>query len=158
MLYRLKKEDGWKEDNKEKKTFQFRRISRQESVSFTSGKNLLEQDKIDRQKAVVLHVPAMAVPAGNPAGLNEIEDLAGAGVRVVLGGPQANPIGKLSDKALKDLAWVEELYKNCPCCFAEMLHQSGSNFGLLILSPAKRRWLYGRNADLSRCRGLSSYR
>lgn len=59
---------------------------------------LLEQDKIDRQKAVVLHVSAMSVPAGNPAGLNEIEDLAGAGVRVVLGDPQANPIGKLSDK------------------------------------------------------------
>ena len=73
---------------------------------------LIENDKLDQQKPVVLHVPVLAVPAGNPAGIAGIEDLAQAGVKVVLGDPEANPIGKLADKALKDLGLFEKVEPN----------------------------------------------
>ncbi len=73
---------------------------------------LIENDKIDQQKPVVLHVPVLAVPAGNPAGITGIEDLAQAGVKVVLGDPEANPIGKLANKALKELGLFEKIEPN----------------------------------------------
>jgi len=73
---------------------------------------LLEKDKIDRQTPVVLHVPVLAVPVGNPAGITGIEDLAEPGVKVILGDPEANPIGKLADKALKDFGLFEKVEPN----------------------------------------------
>ncbi len=73
---------------------------------------LIEKDKIDLQKPVVLHVPVLAVPAGNPAGITGIEDLAEPGIKVVLGDPEANPIGKLADKALQELGLFEKVQAN----------------------------------------------
>ncbi len=73
---------------------------------------LAEKDKINLQKPVVLHIPVLAVPKGNPAGITGIEDLAQTGVKVVLGDPKANPIGKLADKALKDCGLFERVQPN----------------------------------------------
>lgn len=73
---------------------------------------LIKKDKIDRQKPVVLHIPVLAVPAGNPAGITGIKDLAKPGVKVVLGDPKANPIGKLADQMLKDHGIYEQVAPN----------------------------------------------
>jgi len=75
-------------------------------------KELIEREKIGRQKAVVLHVPVLAVPRGNPAGITGIEDLGASGVKVVLGDPEANPIGKLADKALNDYGIFDKVEPN----------------------------------------------
>jgi molybdate transport system substrate-binding protein len=75
-------------------------------------RELNEKDKIDRQKPVVLHIPALAVPADNPAEITGLEDLARAGVKVVLGDPEANPIGKIADKVLKEYGLFESVEPN----------------------------------------------
>jgi molybdate transport system substrate-binding protein len=75
-------------------------------------KELIEREMIDRQKEVVFHVPVLAVPQGNPAGITGIEDLGAPGVKVVLGDPEANPIGKLADKVLKEYGIFDKVEPN----------------------------------------------
>jgi len=75
-------------------------------------KPLIEKDLIDRQKPVVLHVPVLAVPQGNPAGVTCLNDLTKPGIKVVLGDQEANPIGKLSDKVLKEAGIFEQVGPN----------------------------------------------
>ena len=50
---------------------------------------------------LALHVPAIAVPEGNPAGIACLEDLAKPGVRVGLGDAKACAIGQTADLILK---------------------------------------------------------
>lgn len=75
-------------------------------------KPLLEKDKITAQKPVVLHIPVLAVPKGNPAGITGLQDLTKPGLKVVLGDVKANPIGKLADRVLKDAGIFEQVEKN----------------------------------------------
>lgn len=75
-------------------------------------KPLQEKDKILEQKPVVLHIPALAVPKGNPAGITGLKDLTKQGIKVVLGDPQANPIGKLADKVLKGAGIFDQVEPN----------------------------------------------
>lgn len=75
-------------------------------------KELVERDKIDRQVPVVLHIPVIAVPTGNPAGITGINDFTKPGVRVLLGDPEANPIGKLADKMFMEHNIFEEVEQN----------------------------------------------
>ena len=75
-------------------------------------KELIKKDKIDRQKPVVLHIPVLAIPAGNPAGITGIKDLTKPGIKVALGDPKANPIGKLADQMLKDQGIYEQVAPN----------------------------------------------
>ncbi len=63
---------------------------------------LREKNKIAHEKSVVYHIPILAVPQGNPSNIKSLADLAQPGVKVVLGDPEANPIGKLANKVLKD--------------------------------------------------------
>jgi molybdate transport system substrate-binding protein len=73
---------------------------------------LREKNLIALEKAVVCHVPALAVPKGNPASVLTLADLARPGVRVALGEPTANPIGKLADKVLAEHHLLEAVTKN----------------------------------------------
>lgn len=50
---------------------------------------------------LVKHIPVLAVPASNPANITGITSLAGA-QRVLVGDPDATPIGKIAKKALSD--------------------------------------------------------
>lgn len=75
-------------------------------------KQLQEKNKILEQKPVVLHIPALAVPKGNPAGITGLKDLTKPGIKVVLGDPQANPIGKLADKVLKGAEIFDQVEPN----------------------------------------------
>ncbi len=49
---------------------------------------------------VVYHVPVIAVPAGNPADIKNLEDLSGPKVRIALGDPNGPAIGKTAKSIL----------------------------------------------------------
>lgn len=51
-------------------------------------------------KKIVLHVPVIAVPQGNPAKIGSLEDLARPGVRVSIGDPKAPAIGRVAKNML----------------------------------------------------------
>lgn len=75
-------------------------------------KPLREKDKVGAEKPVVYHIPILAVPQGNPANVKSLDDLKKPGIKIVLGDPEANPIGKLSDKVLKEKGIFEEVEPN----------------------------------------------
>ncbi len=55
---------------------------------------------------LVLHVPLIAVPKGNPAGITCLEDLAKKGMRVAIGDPKSPAIGRVAKKILeKNKLW-----------------------------------------------------
>jgi len=60
------------------------------------------KEMVKWKKDVVYHLPALAVPKTNPAGVRTLADLGRPGVKVALGDPQANPIGKLADRLLQE--------------------------------------------------------
>lgn len=75
-------------------------------------KPVKEKDLVAWEKNVVYHIPVLAVPKGNPAGIHKLTDLERPGVKVALGDPQANPIGKLADQLLHKHGLRETVNKN----------------------------------------------
>ncbi|WP_258359558.1 molybdate ABC transporter substrate-binding protein [Moorella sulfitireducens] len=75
-------------------------------------KPVKEKDLVAWVKNVVYHIPVLAVPQGNPAGIRQLTDLGRPGVRVALGDPQAVPIGKLADQLLQEKGLLEAVNKN----------------------------------------------
>ncbi|MGI6286272.1 molybdate ABC transporter substrate-binding protein [Neomoorella humiferrea] len=75
-------------------------------------KPVKEKDLVAWEKDVVYHMPVLAVPKGNPAGIHKLADLGRPGVKVALGDPQALPIGKLADQLLKEKGLLEAVNKN----------------------------------------------
>jgi molybdate transport system substrate-binding protein len=63
-------------------------------------------------RKMVLHVPVIVVPAGNPAGIKSLDDLAKPGVRVALGDPKAPAIGKVSRKMLSNCGLWDRVESN----------------------------------------------
>ncbi len=61
-----------------------------------------EKGITDYEQRVAYHVPVIAVPEGNPAGITSLADLAEPGVTVILGDPKAAAIGKLGNKILEE--------------------------------------------------------
>ncbi|OPL13550.1 MAG: molybdenum ABC transporter substrate-binding protein [delta proteobacterium MLS_D] len=51
-------------------------------------------------RPLVRHIPVIAVPKGNPAGIKSLDDLARNGVRVAIGDPKAPAIGRVSKQIL----------------------------------------------------------
>ncbi|ADN37523.1 molybdenum ABC transporter, periplasmic molybdate-binding protein [Methanolacinia petrolearia DSM 11571] len=66
----------------------------------------------DTEKLVVYHVPVIAVPKGNPAGITCLADLGNEGVKVELGDASACAIGKLSNKIIEKNGLNETIYPN----------------------------------------------
>ena len=60
-----------------------------------------EKGITDYEQRVAYHVPVIAVPKGNPAGVTSLADLAKPGVTVILGDSKAAAIGKLGKKILE---------------------------------------------------------
>lgn len=75
-------------------------------------KALRENDKIGTEKPVVYHIPVLVVPQGNPANIKSLDDLKNPGIKIVLGDPEANPIGKLSKKVLTEKGIYEQVKPN----------------------------------------------
>lgn len=67
----------------------------------TELKSLKEKNYVTDTKQLVQHIPVIAVPSGNPAGISSIADL-GNGAKLVLGDADATPIGKIADTVLND--------------------------------------------------------
>jgi len=64
------------------------------------------------QRSVCYHVPVILVPAGNPANVQSLQDLARPGVRVALADAKAAAIGKVSNALLKKNGLQEQVAKN----------------------------------------------
>ena len=72
----------------------------------------MEKGFINETANIVYHVPCIITPAGNPAGIETLENLTEPGVRVVLGDPTGPAIGKISKKMLERLGIWEEVEEN----------------------------------------------
>ena len=59
--------------------------------------------RAEGQRSVCYHVPVILVPAGNPANVHSLQDLARPGVRVALADAKAAAIGKVSNALLKKM-------------------------------------------------------
>lgn len=57
------------------------------------------EDYVEKSTDLVKHIPVLAVPAANPAGVAGLADLENASM-VLVGDPEATPIGKIGKKAL----------------------------------------------------------
>jgi len=60
------------------------------------------EEYISETVDLVKHIPVLVVKKGNPLEIRGLNDLTKEGVEVVLGDGEATPIGKLSNKALKE--------------------------------------------------------
>ena len=69
----------------------------------------VEKDTI---KKLVLHIPVIGVPKGNPAGIKSLDDLTRKGVKVALGDPKAPAIGRVSKKMLTQAGLWEKVQPN----------------------------------------------
>lgn len=65
------------------------------------GEKAKEKGFVSDMKNICYHIPVIAVPEGNPAGIKTIADLAKPDVKVVLGDPEGPAIGKTSAKILE---------------------------------------------------------
>ncbi len=63
-------------------------------------------------RPLVLHVPVIAVPKGNPAQVTCLADLAREGVRVAIGDPKAPAIGRVAKKILQKQNLWERITPN----------------------------------------------
>jgi len=66
----------------------------------------------DYEQLITYHVPVIAVPRGNPAGVTSLDDLAEPEVRVILGDPKAAAIGKVGNEILEKNGIYDSVEKN----------------------------------------------
>ncbi len=59
-------------------------------------------DLVESSTPLVRHIPVIAVQKGNPLNITGPADLAGDGVRLVIGDPEATPIGKIAQQLFTD--------------------------------------------------------
>lgn len=71
-----------------------------------------EKGFITSKKDVVYHIPAIAVPKGNPANIKCLNDFSKPGVKVVLGDERSAAIGKVTKKILEKNNILEAVEKN----------------------------------------------
>lgn len=71
-----------------------------------------EKGLIEDKKDVAYHIPVIAVPKGNPANIQSLEDLGNPGVKVVLGDEKSAAIGKVCVKMFEENGLTEAVAKN----------------------------------------------
>ncbi|HCT65456.1 MAG TPA: molybdate ABC transporter substrate-binding protein [Lachnospiraceae bacterium] len=67
------------------------------------------EEAIASKKPLVKHIPVLAVQSGNPKNITGLSSLADSEISLVLGDSESTPIGKISDKALKELGIFEKV-------------------------------------------------
>ncbi len=72
----------------------------------------LEKGFTDSKQDIAYHIPVIGVPAGNPAGIEKLEDLTKEGVKVVLGDEEGTAIGKIGKKMFKGNGLSEKIEAN----------------------------------------------
>lgn len=78
-------------------------------------KTAIEKDLAKEMQDVVLHIPVIAVPKGNPADIKSLNDFTKEGVQVVLGDETSAAIGVVSQKLLDKNGILEDVEKNVVC-------------------------------------------
>jgi len=71
-----------------------------------------EKGLINKKANIVYHIPALAVPKSNPAGIHGLMDLKLPGVKVALGDPKSCTIGKVADTMLQENQIYDDVEKN----------------------------------------------
>lgn len=59
---------------------------------------------------LVRHIPVLAVQPGNPLGIHSVMDLAREDVRIVIGDPEATPVGKIAMKLFQDFGIQDQVH------------------------------------------------
>lgn len=77
-----------------------------------------EKNLIKDEKELVKHIPAIAVPKGNPAKITSLKDFGNSGVKVILGDPQVTPLGKLANKLFEKQGVLENVKANTVSTFS----------------------------------------
>lgn len=67
---------------------------------------------IANKREIVYHIPVIAVPKGNPAGIQSLEDLGKPGIKVVLGDAESCAIGKVCTKLFAEKGLKEGIAAN----------------------------------------------
>lgn len=80
--------------------------------SLNDAEIAIQKGYTDKFYEVVYHMPAIAVPKGNPANISELADLAKPGIKLVLGDEQTNAIGKKGAKIFAKNQLEEGIAKN----------------------------------------------
>ncbi len=85
----------------------------------------------DKYVEVAYHIPAIAVPKGNPAGITCLEDLAKPGVKLILGDEKSNAIGKKAAKIFEKnkLTGIEKNVVSRTATVNEIVTQIGMKQG-----------------------------
>lgn len=86
---------------------------------FVPGSDKFMEDALEREfvlpesiQTLCFHVPVILTPAGNPAHIHDLEDLAKPGMRLGIGDPQATAIGKIAHKLFKREGLKEKITPN----------------------------------------------
>jgi molybdate transport system substrate-binding protein len=77
-----------------------------------------EKNLIKDEKELVKHIPAIAVPKGNPANITSLKDFGNPGVKIILGDPQVTPLGKLANKLFEKQGILESIKANTVSTFS----------------------------------------
>lgn len=67
------------------------------------------KEMVESSTPLVKHIPVLAVQPGNPKEIHSAADLAKDGVRMVIGDPEATPVGKIAMKLFKDFELTEKV-------------------------------------------------
>lgn len=83
-----------------------------EDYQTAKDKNLIKDEK-----ELAKHIPAIAVPKGNPANIKSLKDFGNPGVKVILGDPKSSPLGKLANKLFEKQGIAEAAKNNTVATF-----------------------------------------
>ena len=84
-----------------------------EDYQAAKDKNLIKDEK-----ELVKHIPAIAVPKGNPANINSLKDFGKSGVKIIIGDPQTSPLGKLANKLFEKQGVLDAAKNNTVATFS----------------------------------------
>lgn len=87
-------------------------------ASVEDYKSAKEKNLINDEKDLVKHIPAIAVPKGNPANITSLKDFGNSGVKIILGDPQVTPLGKLANKLFEKQGVLESVKANTVSTFS----------------------------------------
>ena len=81
-------------------------------------KSAKEKNLVKDEKELVKHIPAIAVPKGNPANITSLKDFGNSGVKIILGDPQVTPLGKVANKLFEKQGVLEAVKSNTVATFS----------------------------------------
>lgn len=67
------------------------------------------EEMVEESTPLVKHIPVLAVQPGNPKEIHAAADLAKEDVRMVIGDPEATPVGKIAMKLFKDFELTDKV-------------------------------------------------